>query len=355
MKTLMIMAGGTGGHVYPAMAVADHLVTRGWQIIWLVTEGGMENRLVAGKPYQLATIHMQGVRGKGILRWVVLPLRLLRACLEAARALRTHHPDVVLGMGGFAAFPGGVMAWLMRKPLVIHEQNSIAGLTNRVLSRFASRVLAAFPSAFGPMAEVIGNPVRADIVAVAPPQERFFGRSGPLRLLVTGGSLGAQVLNDVVPRALAMLPPHARPRVIHQAGVQHIEALRANYRRLGVEAETRPYIEDMAGMYAWCDLAICRAGALTIAELTAAGVPAVLVPFPHAVDDHQTHNARHLWENGAAILVPQPEFTPQRLCDILADLPRSRLQEMAERARALGKPRATQAVAAVCEELAHAA
>jgi UDP-N-acetylglucosamine--N-acetylmuramyl-(pentapeptide) pyrophosphoryl-undecaprenol N-acetylglucosamine transferase len=355
MKTLMIMAGGTGGHVYPAMAVADHLVARGWQIIWLVTEGGMENRLVADKPYHLATIHMRGVRGKGVLRWIALPLHLLRACLEAARALRTHHPHVVLGMGGFAAFPGGVMAWLMRKPLVIHEQNSIAGLTNRVLSRFATRVLAAFPSAFGPGAEVTGNPVRADIAAIAPPQERFFGRSGPLRLLVTGGSLGAQVLNEVVPQALAMLPPHARPRVIHQAGVQHIEALRENYRRVGVEAETRPYLEDMAGMYAWCDLAICRAGALTIAELTAAGVPAVLVPFPHAVDDHQTHNARYLSESGAAILVPQPEFTPQRLRDILADLPRSRLQEMAERARALGKPRATQAVAAVCEELAHAA
>ncbi|MCX7628376.1 MAG: undecaprenyldiphospho-muramoylpentapeptide beta-N-acetylglucosaminyltransferase [Methylophilaceae bacterium] len=352
MSTLMVMAGGTGGHVYPAMAVADVLVDRGWNIVWLATEGGMENRLIAGKPYRVATIHMQGVRGKGLLRWLLLPLRLLRACFEAGRAMRVHRPDVVLGMGGFAAFPGGVMARLMCRPLIIHEQNSVAGLTNRVLSILATRVLAAFPSAFGTKAELTGNPVRTEITAIAPPDERFFGRSGPLRLLVVGGSLGAEVLNVIVPQALALMPVGSRPRVIHQAGSQHITALRERYQRIGVEAEARAFIEDIADKYAWCDLVICRAGALTIAEIAAAGVASILVPFPHAVDDHQTQNARYLADKGAAWLVLQPELTPQRLCAMLSGLTRSTLQEMAEKARALGKPEATLTVARICMEVA---
>ncbi len=352
MSTLMVMAGGTGGHVYPAMAVADELRIQGWHIVWLATEGGMENRLIADKGYEVAMIRMSGVRGKGLLRWLGLPLKLLRACLQSRKALLQHQPDVVLGMGGFAAFPGGLMARLQKRPLVIHEQNSIAGLTNRTLARFATRVLAAFPSAFGEQAELVGNPVRSDIAAIPEPDQRYFGRTGPLRVLVVGGSLGAAALNDVVPQALALMPEGMRPRVIHQAGAKHIDQLKENYRKAGVEAECRAFIEDMAEMYTWCDLVICRAGALTVAELSVAGVASVLVPFPHAVDDHQTHNAHYLSENGAAQLVSQGKLTPQRLSEMLGGFSRLALQDMAEKARALGKPYATLAVAKVCKEVA---
>jgi UDP-N-acetylglucosamine--N-acetylmuramyl-(pentapeptide) pyrophosphoryl-undecaprenol N-acetylglucosamine transferase len=347
-KTLMIMAGGTGGHVYPAMAVADYLKAQGWKIVWLATEGGMENRLIAGKDYQVAVIQMRGVRGKGVLRWLLLPLQLLIAFAQSFKAIRRYQPHVVLGMGGFAAFPGGLMASLLNRPLIIHEQNSIAGLTNRSLTHIADRVLAAFPSAFGARAELVGNPVRADITAVAEPEQRLPGRSGPLRLLVIGGSLGAQILNEVIPQALAQLPPESRPQVIHQAGTKHIDALQANYQAAGVTADTRAFIEDMAVMYDWCDLAICRAGALTIAELSAAGVASVLVPFPHAVDDHQTHNARYLADAGAAVLMPQPELTVQALLKVLVNLTRENLLDMAQKARALGKPEATATVAGIC-------
>jgi len=352
MSTLMVMAGGTGGHVYPAMAVADHLKAEGWSIVWLATEGGMENRLVAGKGYAVPVIRMRGVRGKGLLRKLAAPLQVLLACGQSLKALRQYRPDVVLGMGGFAAFPGGLTAWLLRRPLVIHEQNSIAGLTNRVLAHFACKVLAAFPSAFGKKAELVGNPVRADIAAIAPPAERFDGRSGPLRLLVVGGSLGAQALNEMVPLALASLPEESRPEVIHQAGEKHIGALNENYRKAEVKAEARAFIDDMAKTYAWADLVICRAGALTIAELSAAGIASVLVPFPHAVDDHQTHNARYLSENGAAVLLPQTEMTPAKLAQLIGSFTRDTLLAMAQRARALGKPQATATVAAICKELA---
>ncbi len=349
---LMVMAGGTGGHVMPAMAVADALKAQGWHIVWLATEGGMENRLIADKGYDVATIRMSGVRGKGVMRWLGLPLKLLRACLQSRKALLQYRPAVVLGMGGFAAFPGGLMARLLKRPLVIHEQNSIAGLTNRTLARFATRVLAAFPSAFGEAAELVGNPVRRDIAAIPQPEQRYFGRTGPLRLLVVGGSLGAAALNEIVPQALALMPAAHRPRVIHQAGVKHIEQLKENYREVGVEAECRAFIEDMAEMYAWCDLVICRSGALTVAEVATAGLASVLVPFPHAVDDHQTHNARYLAENGAAVLVPQGKLTPQHLREILAGFSRTALQDMAEKARALGRPGATLSVADVCKEVA---
>jgi UDP-N-acetylglucosamine--N-acetylmuramyl-(pentapeptide) pyrophosphoryl-undecaprenol N-acetylglucosamine transferase len=241
-----------------------------------------------------------------------------------------------------------LMASLLNRPLIIHEQNSIAGLTNRSLTHIADRVLAAFPSAFGARAELVGNPVRADITAVAEPEQRLPGRSGPLRLLVIGGSLGAQILNEVIPQALAQLPPESRPQVIHQAGTKHIDALQANYQAAGVTADTRAFIEDMAVMYDWCDLAICRAGALTIAELSAAGVASVLVPFPHAVDDHQTHNARYLADAGAAVLMPQPELTVQALLKVLVNLTRENLLDMAQKARALGKPEATATVAGIC-------
>lgn len=352
MKTLMVMAGGTGGHVYPAMAVADALHARGWHIVWLATEGGMENRLIAGKPYDVAVIRMRGVRGKGLLRKLAAPFQVLHACWQSWSAMRRHDPDVVLGMGGFAAFPGGLVAWLTRRPLVIHEQNSIAGLTNRVLAKFAGRVLAAFPSAFGDKANLVGNPVRADIAAVPVPAERFATRSGPLHVLVVGGSLGAQALNETVPQALALLPVVDRPEVIHQAGEKHLDELRANYAKAGVQADARAFLDDMPAMYGWADLVICRAGALTIAELAAAGVGSVLVPFPHAVDDHQTHNARYLSEHGAALLLPQNALSPHKLAALIASFNRDKLLVMAQQARALGKPQATATVSAICEEAA---
>jgi UDP-N-acetylglucosamine--N-acetylmuramyl-(pentapeptide) pyrophosphoryl-undecaprenol N-acetylglucosamine transferase len=352
MSTLMVMAGGTGGHVYPAMAVADHLKAEGWNIVWLATEGGMENRLIAGKNYDVAVIRMRGVRGKGVLRKLAAPLQVLLACVQSFKVLRQYRPDVVLGMGGFAAFPGGLTAWLLRRPLVIHEQNSIAGLTNRVLSHFARKVLAAFPSAFGDEAELTGNPVRADIAALPTPEQRLAGRIGPIRLLIVGGSLGAQALNEMVPQALAMLPEDARPEVIHQAGEKQIDVLRENYRKTGVESEARAFIADMAATYAWADVVICRAGALTIAELSAAGVASVLVPFPHAVDDHQTWNAHYLSDDGAAVLLPQKDMTPEKLAQLIAGFDRESLFAMAQRARALGKPQATATVAAICKEMA---
>jgi UDP-N-acetylglucosamine--N-acetylmuramyl-(pentapeptide) pyrophosphoryl-undecaprenol N-acetylglucosamine transferase len=351
-KTLMIMAGGTGGHVYPAMAVADALLARGWKIVWLCTEGGMENRLIANKPYQKAMISMRGVRGKGYLGWLLLPFKLLIAFSQSAQAMRQHQPDVVLGMGGFAAFPGGLMAKLLGKPLVVHEQNSVAGLTNKVLAPLANKVLAAFPAAFGAKALLLGNPVRADICAIAEPAKREKGRRGPLRLLVVGGSLGAQALNEVLPLALAQLDKKDRPIVVHQAGEKHIANLTQRYQQLAVEAEPKAFIEDMAAMYAWADLLICRAGALTVAELSAAGVASLLVPFPHAVDDHQTGNAHYLSDAGGALLIPQAEFTVEKVAALLQGMTREQCLDMAIKARSLGMPEATTKVATICMELA---
>lgn len=355
------MAGGTGGHVMPALAVADYLKERDWRVVWLGTKDGMEAKLVPQKGYEMEWLDFAGVRGKGVARLVFLPLQILRAFSQAAAAIFRQRPDVVLGMGGYTAFPGGMMASLLRKPLAIHEQNSIAGLTNRVLAGIADRVLVAFPGAFAgakdkPLlgkakAEWCGNPVRAEIAALPAPEGRFSGREGRLRLLVVGGSLGAQALNEAVPKALALLPQDARPEVVHQAGASHFEALRANYAAAGVEADVRAFVDDMAQMYQWCDLVICRAGALTVAELAAAGVASILVPFPYAVDDHQTHNARFLSESGAAILLPQTELTPEKLAGLIAGLERHKLLAMAQAARKLAKPEATAAVAKVCMEL----
>lgn len=352
MTTLMVMAGGTGGHVYPAIAVADALSAQGWRIVWLATEGGMENRLIAGKGFEVAMIRMSGVRGKGLLKQLIAPLLVLRACWQSASAMRRARPDVVLGMGGFAALPGGLVARLLGFPLVIHEQNAIAGLTNRILAKFASQRLAAFPFALGKHTALVGNPVRAEIAALALPARRYADRSGPLHVLVVGGSLGAQALNQRVPLALASLSPTQRPQVIHQAGEQHLAELRQHYRQAGVEADTRAFITDMAASYAWADVVICRAGALTIAELAVAGVASILVPFPHAVDDHQTHNARYLADQGAAWLIPQHELSARRLADLLKSASRDALLAMAEQARALGKPEATATVARICREAA---
>ena len=349
--TLMIMAGGTGGHVYPAMAVADYMKEHGWKIVWLCTEGGMENKLIEGKPYEKAIITMQGVRGKGLLGWLLLPLKLTKAFSQSAKAIRKYQPNVVLGMGGFAAFPGGLKAWMLAKPLVIHEQNSIAGLTNKVLAIFATRVLVAFPSAFGDKATLVGNPVRQDITQLPTPEHRYNQRTGKLNLLVVGGSLGAAALNDVLPKALANLPKDTF-NVVHQAGEKHIDALQANYQAAGVKAETKAFINNMSEMYAWADVVICRAGALTIAELACVGVASVLVPFPHAVDDHQTHNAKYLSDAGAAKLIQQTEFNVQKATEILRNLTRESCLDMALKAKQLAKPEATKTVAHICMEVA---
>lgn len=345
------MAGGTGGHVFPALAVADEMRRRGWGVVWLGAEEGMETTLVPKHNFALETIRFRGVRGKGVLRWALLPLALLIAFWQSAKVIFRVRPDVVLGMGGFAAFPGGMMASLFNRPLAIHEQNAIPGLANKVLARLADRVYSAFPDALS-KSIWSGNPVRAEIAAVSEPGERFAGRSGPLRLLVVGGSLGAQALNEVVPKALALLPEGDRPRVIHQAGQKHIETLKQHYAQAGVSGELVPFVEDMAARYAVADLVICRAGATTLAELACAGVASVLVPFPFATDDHQTANARFLSERGAALLLPQSELTPQRLASLLGGLDRGQLLDLATNARQLAKPSAAQVVANGCVELA---
>ena len=351
MKTLMVMAGGTGGHIFPGIAVAEELRARGWRIVWMGNPEGMEARIVPPRGYDTAWVRFGALRGKGLLRKLLLPVNLLSGFWQALREIRRARPDVVLGMGGYITFPGGMMAALLGRPLVLHEQNSVAGLANRVLARVADRVLSGFPEVLE-KAEWMGNPVRADIAAVLPPAERMAGREGPLRVLVVGGSLGAAVLNETVPQALLRLPAEQRPTVVHQAGERQIEALRAAYARAQVEGELRPFIDDMAAAYADADLVICRAGALTVAELAAAGVASLLVPFPHAVDDHQTGNARFLADRGAAYLLPQTELSPDRLAGILSSLDRGRLLNMAEHARALAKLLAAAAVARVCAELA---
>jgi UDP-N-acetylglucosamine--N-acetylmuramyl-(pentapeptide) pyrophosphoryl-undecaprenol N-acetylglucosamine transferase len=350
--TLMVMAGGTGGHVYPAMAVADYMQAQGWKVVWLATEGGMENKLIAGKKYSKAMMTMSGVRGKGLLGWVLLPIKLATAFKQSYVAIQQYQPTVVLGMGGFAAFPGGMMTKLLGKPLVIHEQNSIAGLTNKTLAVFANRVLAAFPSAFGNRAYLVGNPVRQEITDLPSPQQRYGTRIGNLKLLVVGGSLGATALNDVIPKAIAKLPKDLRPEVIHQAGEKHIAALESNYMEAGVEATTKAFINNMAEMYAWADIVVCRAGALTIAELACVGVASVLVPFPHAVDDHQTYNAKYLSDAGAAKLIQQTELSVEMATEILSHCTREICLQMAIKAKQLARPDATCMVAKICMETA---
>jgi UDP-N-acetylglucosamine--N-acetylmuramyl-(pentapeptide) pyrophosphoryl-undecaprenol N-acetylglucosamine transferase len=359
----MVMAGGTGGHVYPALAVADAMRARGWDVFWLGTRAGLEARVVPAAGIDMVWVSMSGLRGHGLLRLVLTPFMLLRAFWQSLRAILSRRPDVVLGMGGYTAFPGGMMAALLNKPLVIHEQNSIAGLTNRVLACLAERVLVAFPSAFNNLkdrpvpcrkvdTEWVGNPVRQPIATLAGETDKYAGRTGRRRLLVVGGSLGATALNELLPKALALLPPENRPEVVHQSGRQHVEKLRANYEAAGVEADARDYIEDMATLYEWCDLAVCRAGAMTVAELACAGVPAVLVPFPFAVDDHQTTNAKFLVDAGAAWCMQQKDLTAEKLAAHLAALTREQLAEMSVKAQALAKPEATRTVADICEALA---
>ncbi|MBL8475269.1 MAG: undecaprenyldiphospho-muramoylpentapeptide beta-N-acetylglucosaminyltransferase [Methyloversatilis sp.] len=350
-STALIMAGGTGGHIYPGLAVADELRSRGWRVVWLGNADGMEGRIVPPRGYELQSIRFSALRGKGMLRKLLLPLNLLRGFWQALGVLGRVRPQVVLGLGGYVTFPGGMMAALRGTPLVLHEQNSVAGLANRVLAKVADRVLAGFPKALSG-AQWTGNPVRADIAALPEPAARFAMRRGPLNLLVVGGSLGAQALNDAVPQALALIPESERPQVVHQAGEKNMPALEAAYAKAGVTGTLAPFIQDMAAAYAGADLVICRAGALTVAELAAAGVASVLVPFPHAVDDHQTGNARFLADAGAALLLPQTELDATSLAALLRALDRARLLDMAQRARGLARPGAAAEVADICAAIA---
>ncbi|OLO07121.1 undecaprenyldiphospho-muramoylpentapeptide beta-N-acetylglucosaminyltransferase [Salinicola sp. MH3R3-1] len=322
LRRVLIMAGGTGGHVVPALSLARALRERGVTVEWLGSPRGIENRLVPADGIPLNQIDVTGLRGKGLAGWLAIPWRLTRAIRQSRRVIQRFDPQLVVGLGGFASGPGGLAARLSGKPLVVHEQNAVAGLTNRSLARLATRVYAAFPGAFpGGKAEVVGNPVRADIAALGErprTAEQMNGRA--LRLLVLGGSLGAQSLNQKLPEALAALTLSPRPEIRHQAGRDKDDVTRDAYRAAGVAAEVSAFIDDMAEAYDWADIIVCRAGALTIAELSAAAKPSLLVPFPHAVDDHQTHNARHLVEAGGAELIQQAELTPERLQAALESL-----------------------------------
>ena len=354
-KTALIMAGGTGGHIFPGLAVAEELKARGWRVHWLGTPGSMESRIVPQHGLPLETIDFSGVRGKGVITLALLPLNLLRAFWQALAVVRRVRPDVVIGMGGYVTFPGGVMAVAAGKPLLLHEQNSVAGMANRVLGSMADRIFTAFPGVFK-KGHWVGNPLRAAFTRQAGPAERFAGRTGPLKLLVVGGSLGARALNDIVPQALALLPEAQRPQVIHQSGQGvnggQIEQLRANYQAAGVQAELTPFIDDTAAAFAEADVIVCRAGASTVTEIAAVGAAAVFVPFPHAVDDHQSTNARFLVDAGGGWLVQQADLTPRGLADMLLNLERSALLERALKAKNMQKTQATREVVSACEELA---
>ncbi|WP_341314221.1 undecaprenyldiphospho-muramoylpentapeptide beta-N-acetylglucosaminyltransferase [Paraburkholderia sp. IMGN_8] len=358
-RTLMVMAGGTGGHVFPGLAVAHLMQAWGWKVVWLGNPAGMEATLVPKHGIPMEYVRFGGLRGKGIKTKLMLPLNLLRACTQSLSVLRRVKPDVVLGMGGYITFPAGLMTALSGRPLVLHEQNSIAGLTNKVLAKVAKRVLVAFPNAL-PHGEWTGNPIRAELARAIAPKARYAQRSGPLNVLVVGGSLGAAALNEVVPRAVALLSPNERPHIVHQAGAKHIEALREHYAAAGLQiadgeqsdVELVPFIDDMTSAYAKADLVICRSGAMTVSEISAVGVAAFFVPFPFAVDDHQTTNAAFLADNGGALVVQQRDLSADKLADWLRSQTRETLAEMAERSRSLAKPDATEQVAQICATVA---
>lgn len=350
-KTALVMAGGTGGHIFPGLAVAEALRARGWNVHWLGAPGSMESRLVPPRGFPLEAIDFAGVRGKGLKTLALLPWRLARAFWQARQVVRRVQPDVLIGLGGYITFPGGLMGRLAGKPLVLHEQNSVPGMANKVLARVAQRVFAAFPQAM-PQAAWVGNPLRAAFLNQPGPAERFAGRSGPLRLLVVGGSLGAKALNEIVPRALALIPPAQRPVVTHQSGAAQIDALRAEYARAGVDATLTPFIEDTAQAFAEADLIVCRAGASTVTEIAAVGAAALFVPFPYAVDDHQTANARFLVDANGGWLVQQQDLHPEVLSQMLLKMERVALVNRALNAKKMQKIHATDEVLAACEELA---
>jgi UDP-N-acetylglucosamine--N-acetylmuramyl-(pentapeptide) pyrophosphoryl-undecaprenol N-acetylglucosamine transferase len=350
--TVMITTGGTGGHVFPGLAVAGRLAARGWRVFWLGTRGGMEATLVPQHGIDFESVAFGGIRGKGLKQLVVGPFALLAALWQSCRIIRRRAPDVVLGFGGFASFPGALAGVACAKPLVLHDANAVAGLANRVLAYGADRILLGFPGALrgrhAAKVEWVGNPLREAIGALPPPEQRFAARTGPLVLLVVGGSLGAAALNECVPVALSQLPAKSRPRVVHQAGARHVDALRAAYEQAGVAAQCVPFIEDMAACYAEADVVLCRGGASTVAELAAAGVGSIVVPLPGAIADEQTANAQFLVDGGAAIRIAQSDLTPERLAAELRALTRESLLAMAKAARKLARTDAADRVAAAC-------
>ena len=350
-KCALIMAGGTGGHIFPGLAVAEALRTAGWRVHWLGVPASMEEQLVPPRGFAFEAVQFGGVRGKGLTTLALLPLKLLRAFWQSLQVVRRVRPDVVVGLGGYITFPGGMMASLLGKPLVLHEQNSVAGLANKLLARIADRVFTAFPQVL-PSAAWVGNPLREAFTSQLAPAQRFEGREGPLRLLVVGGSLGAKALNDTVPQALALIPEAQRPQVVHQSGAKQIDALRASYAAAGVQATLTPFIDDTASAFAQADLVVCRAGASTVTEIAAVGAAAVFVPFPFAVDDHQTTNARFLVDQGGGWLLPQSELTAQGLATQLQQLTRAELLARAQNAYQQRKTNATREVVVACEELA---
>ncbi len=355
-RNILVMAGGTGGHVIPALAVAEELRSRGMRIEWLGTEKGIESDLVAKADFPITYIRVSGLRGKGLAGLLLAPFKLMVALVQSMAAVIRIKPGCVLGMGGFATGPGGLAAWLLGKPLVIHEQNAIAGLTNKLLYRFAGRVLTAFPDVFGDQGNkgvCVGNPIRKTIANLPSPEQRMQAREGRIRLLVIGGSLGAMVLNETIPKALAMMPEDKRPEVWHQTGKRHLDISRANYEKAQVSARVEPFITNMDEAYGWADLIVCRSGALTVSEVAAAGLASILVPFPQAVDDHQTANARYLERAGAAIIVDQKDFSAERLIALLSDQfgDRNKIITMAMNARQVAHRGATEAVASQCMEL----
>lgn len=352
----LVMAGGTGGHIFPGLAVAQALRERGWRVHWLGGKGraghsSMESQLVPPRGFAFEAIDFSGVRGKGVATLALVPVRLLKAFWQSFRVIRRVKPDLVVGLGGYISFPAGLMSVLLGKPLILHEQNSVAGLANKVLSTMADRVFTAFPGVLG-KAEWIGNPLRPAFTRQPDPAVRFADRSGPLRLLVVGGSLGAVALNELVPRALALIPPERRPRVMHQSGSGQIEALRAHYAAAGVQGEFTPFIDDTAQAFADADLIICRAGASTVSEIAAVGAAALFVPFPTAVDDHQTLNAMFLVEHGGGWLVQQRDLTPEKLSEMLQKTERSALVRCAIQSKTMQQINATTRIVAACEELA---
>ena len=345
--SILVMAGGTGGHIFPGLAVAEYLHHCGWKVSWLGNQNGMEYRLVKASDFPFEAVTFGGLRGKGLKAKIMLPFNLLRAGIQSWRIISRLKPNVVLGMGGYITFPGGLVAKLLKRPLVLHESNSIAGSANRALAKIAMRTLTGFPNVME-HAEWVGNPIRADFDSLESPAVRYEQRRGNLSILVVGGSLGAAVLNETIPAAIALMEKSARPTVIHQAGDKHLAQLQHRYATLGVDADIRPFIEDMSAAYAQADLVICRSGAMTVSEITACGVAACLVPLPHAIDDHQTANARFLSDVAAAILLPQKDLNAQDLAAMIQHLNRDDLKKIALRAHALAKPHATQKVAEVC-------
>ena len=364
-RRILIMAGGTGGHVFPGLAVAEQLEAEGWTVLWLGTRAGLETHILAKADIPIRYIAVTGLRGKKALSCLIAPFKALQAIYQSVKIIRDFNPSVVLGMGGFVSGPGGVAAWLLRVPLVIHEQNAVAGTTNRLLAHLAKRVLQAFPNTVfksnnvqNPKFLVTGNPIRKSLLSLAPPLERFKEREGRLRLLIIGGSRGAQALNEVCPQALSLLcrllPPEARPSIRHQSGASHAECTRDAYAKAGVEADIVPFIEDMGTAYAWADWVLCRAGALTVSELGAVGLGSILVPYPFAIDNHQLHNARFLEKKGGAIVISQVDLEPQCLADHLLGFCKDRAQglKFAEAAKKAFHLEATALVADLCKEMA---